>query len=464
MKNICLLLAFFSGTFLKSQDITGDWYGALKVMGIEIRLTLHVNKTDNGYESTMDSPDQGASGIPVTTTTFNHPDFAFELPAAKIEYRGKLANNKIEGTFTQAGQEFPLNLSRDKIEKKALNRPQEPKEPFAYYTEEVMFKNRKAQVDLYGTLTLPKKDGKFPVVIMITGSGPQNRNEEILGHKPFLVIADHLAKNGIGSLRFDDRGTGKSTGDHSKATSADFANDVKEAVDYLMTRLEVDKKKIGLMGHSEGGLIAPLVAAGSENIRFIVLLAGPGVRGGEILLAQQELIGRVSGASEEELAEQKKLNAGIYEIIYKTGNAEEAKKKLKTHLPNAYKKIQKTDMPEGMTEEAFTEQIISTYTTPWMYYFIKYDPAPTLQKLKCAVLAVNGSKDLQVPSKQNLDAIKINLSKGRNNKSETIEFPGLNHLFQECKTGSPDEYGEIEQTFSPAALEEITKWIVAQTK
>ncbi|HLP10714.1 MAG TPA: alpha/beta fold hydrolase [Flavobacteriales bacterium] len=464
MKFLILIPALLFCTVLKSQDITGDWYGALNVMGTQLRLTLHVSKTDDGYKSTMDSPDQKANGIPVDKTTFENPTFKFEIPAGKISYTGTLEGEKITGTFTQSGQAFPLNLGREEIKEKTSSRPQEPKPPFNYYSEDVMFKNRKAMADLHGTLTLPKKDGKFPVVIMISGSGPQNRDEEILGHKPFWVIADHLAKNGIGVLRVDDRGTAKSTGDFSKATTADFANDVKEAVDYLKTRLDVDKKKIGLMGHSEGGLIAPMVAANSTDIKFIVLLAGPGVRGGEILLAQQELIGRVNGTSEKDLAEQRKLNAGVFDIIYRTGNAEDAKKKLDKYLRTYYKTMPKENLPAEMTEDVFVNETIETVTDEWMYYFIKYDPTATLQKVKCAVLAVNGSKDLQVPAKQNLDAIKTNLSKGGNTRTTFIEFPGLNHLFQECTTGSPAEYGSIEQTISPTVLDEVTQWILKQVK
>jgi dienelactone hydrolase len=465
MKKLLLLPFILSAFVSTAQTITGDWYGALEIMGTQLRITLHVTKTDNGYASTMDSPDQGVNGIPVEKTTFDNTTFAFEIPAGKIVYTGTLDADKIKGTFTQSGRPFPMELGREKIGKKELNRPQEPKPPYNYYTEEVTFENKKAKITLAGTLTLPKAEGKYPVVVMITGSGPQNRDEELMGHKPFLVIADHLTKNGIGVLRFDDRGTAKSTGDFKTATSVDFASDVNAAVEYLLKRKEVDKKKIGLIGHSEGGLIAPMVASKNKNVSYIVLLAGTGVKGGEILLAQQELIGRAGGATEEDLSEQHKTNSAIFDIIYKSANAEAAKKEITTYMERVYQELkEKEKIPEGMTKESLEESTLKSVTNPWMYYFIKYDPAPALEKTKCAVLAVNGSKDLQVPPKQNLDAIKKSLEKGKNTKVTTIEFPNLNHLFQECTTGSPEEYAKIEHTISPKVLDEITSWILLQTK
>jgi len=279
-----VLVSFLSVYTIVGQEITGEWNGVLNIQGTQLRVVFNIKKTDSGYISTMDSPDQGAKDIPVATTTFEDPILKIKATAIGATYNGKLADGIITGTFVQRGMSLPLILSRDKVEKQVLKRPQEPKAPFPYYSEEVVFKNDKADITLAGTLTLPKKEGKFPVVILITGSGPQDRNEELMGHKPFLVIADYFTKKGIAVLRYDDRGFGKSTGNFKTATSNDFALDVESAVAYLKTRKEIDKNKIGLIGHSEGGIIAPMVAAKSKDVDFIVLLAGTGIPGDELLL------------------------------------------------------------------------------------------------------------------------------------------------------------------------------------
>ena len=464
MKKITLLLILFLVTLtINAQDITGQWNGVLKVQGMQLRLAFNISKTTSGYNATMDSPDQNVKGIPVTTTTFENNKLAIEVTNAGIKYNGELKDAEIVGTFKQGGMEFPMNLSRKAIEKEVAKRPQEPKKPFPYYTEEVTFKNEKANVTLAGTLSLPKKEGVFPVVILITGSGPQNRDEELMGHKPFLVISDYFTKNGIAVLRYDDRGIGQSTGDFKTATSADFATDVESAIAYLKTRKEINKKKIGLVGHSEGGMIAPIVAVKSKDINFIVLLAGTGIQGDKLLLLQQELIAKASGVSEDEIKKTLEINSKVFDLINKSTDTE----KLKIDLTNLIKQTIKdftTELPRGTTEDEYIATQVNQVTSLWMLYFIKYNPAPTLSKVKCAVLAVNGQKDLQVPASVNLPAIEKALKKGGNTHVTIREFPNLNHLFQECKTGVPSEYAEIEQTFSPIALEQITRWIQNQTK
>jgi hypothetical protein len=465
MKIISILLfTFLTSLTLSAQGITGQWNGVLKVQGTQLRLVFNVTKTENGFSSTMDSPDQGAKGIPVTNTTFENSKIKLEVSAAGIEYNGELKGNEIVGTFKQGGQEFLMNLSRKVIEKEVVKRPQEPTKPYPYYSEDVTFKNTKANILLSGTLTLPKSEGNFPVVILISGSGPQNRDEELLGHKPFLVISDYLTKNGIAVLRYDDRGVGQSKGDFKTATSADFATDVESAIAYLQTRKEINKKKMGLVGHSEGGLIAPIVASQSKDISFIVLLAGTGIQGDKLLLLQQELIAKANGVSESDIKKSIQTNAKIFEMVIKSTDSQ----KLKTDLTNSINETLKNDttakFPKGMTKEEFVSIQVNQITSPWMKYFIKFNPATTLEKVKCPVLAVNGAKDLQVPSKENLSAIKNALLKGGNKNVTTKEFPNLNHLFQECKTGLPTEYSTIEQTFSPTVLKEITEWIKLQTK
>jgi pimeloyl-ACP methyl ester carboxylesterase len=465
MKNFIILLVTLLATLTSTaQDITGRWNGVLKVQGTQLRVVFNIAQTDSGYSATMDSPDQGAKGIPVTNTTFKNQKIKFEVTNARIEYDGELSEDKIIGTFKQGGQEFPMNLSREAIEKEIVKRPQEPIKPYAYYSENVVFKNSKANVSLSGTLTLPEKDGIFPVVILITGSGPQNRDEELLGHKPFLIISDYLTKNKIAVLRYDDRGVGQSTGDFKTATSADFATDVESAIAYLKTRKEIKKNKIGLIGHSEGGLIAPIVASKSKDVSFIVLLAGTGIQGDKLLLLQQELIAKANGVLETDINKSVQTNSKLFEIVVNSNDNSKLKADLTDKLNELLKNEPNTEIPNGMKKEEFVSMQVNQISSPWMVYFMKYNPVTTLEQVTCPVLAINGKKDLQVPSKENLSAIKNALTKGGNLNVTTKEFPNLNHLFQDCETGSPNEYATIEQTFSPIVLAEITKWIKTQTE
>jgi hypothetical protein len=463
--NIAFLLGVLATTLAFGQDITGPWNGILKVQGTQLRIVFNITKAANGYTSTMDSPDQGAKGIPVTSTSFENQTLKLGVSNLRIEYEGTLDNdNIIKGNFKQGGMSFPLNLSKETAEKEKPNRPQEPKKPYSYYEEEVTFENSSAGITLAGTFTLPSKEGSFPAVILISGSGPQNRDEELMGHKPFLVLSDFLTKNGIAVLRFDDRGTAASKGDFKTATSVDFASDVNAGVTYLLSRKEINKKKIGLIGHSEGGIIAPMVAGSSKDVSFIVLLAGSGIPGDQILLLQQELIGKASGLSDDILQKAKLTNSAAFEIVTKSSNIDQLKTDLSDYLKQSIKDNPNANKPEGMSEDDLVKIQVSQIANPWMVYFIKYNPADALLKVKCPVLAINGEKDLQVPPKENLEAIKKALAKGGNKKVTAIELPGLNHLFQECKIGTPAEYATIEQTISPIALNELLNWIQMQTK
>ena len=452
-KILLILITILSSFLMMGQKISGKWNGVLKVQGTQLRVSFNVTPTENGYKATMDSPDQKVTGIPIEKTTFENSILKLELPNAQISYLGTLnKDNVIEGTFTQGGQSFEMNLSKELIQKQVYARPQEPQKPFPYYTEEVKFDNKTDHVTLAGTLSLPKKEGNFPAVILITGSGTQNRDEEILRHKPFLVLSDYLTKKGIAVLRFDDRGAGESTGDYTKASTIDFARDVQAGVDYLKTRKEINKSKIGLIGHSEGGVIAPMIAGNSKDIHFIVLLAGPGLRGDKLLLLQKEMIERQFGVPENDIQKGQEIFKGAYDIILASSENDE---KLKNNLSNYVQ-----SKFDDKTAKSFVDQI----TNVWWYNFLRIDPAVALAKVKCPVLALNGSKDLQVPATVNLETIKKALVKAGNKNATIKELPGLNHLFQECKTGSPQEYDSIEQTFSPIALEEISNWLLVQTK
>ena len=466
MKKLITLLCTIITVFTtRAQDITGQWNGVLKVQAVQLRIVFHITKMDSAYSATMDSPDQGAKGIPVTTTSFENPKLKLEVKNAGITYEGELKDNIIEGSFKQGTLSTQLNLTRDTAFQTALKRPQEPAPPYPYYTEEVSFINTKANITLAGTLSLPKKEGVYPAVILISGSGPQNRDEEVFGHKPFLVIADYLTRNGIAVLRYDDRGVAKSTGSFQTATSADFADDVESAIAYLKGRKEIDKLKIGLIGHSEGGMIAPMVAARSKDVHFIILMAGTGLRGDQVLLLQQELIAKASGVPAAAIEKGKVTNGKAFQMIVHATDNEQ----LKTDLTNYLTQIINDStsgitVPNGMSREQFISLQVNQTMSPWMQYFIKYNPATALEKVKCPVLAVNGANDLQVAPNENLDAIKAALAKG-GNKNVTIKvYPNLNHLFQESATGLPAEYGTIEQTFSPTVLEDMSKWILLQVK
>ena len=465
MKKILLISLFLTiGNLMMAQDISGAWNGILKIRGMELRIVFNLTKEADGYSSTMDSPDQGAFGIPMSTTEFNNNQLKLTHTAATIVFEGALSGEeKIIGTFTQGGQSFPMDLTRSVPEKKTVIRPQEPSKPYPYLTEDVVIYNYTDSVKLAGTLSVPHDKSRYPIVILISGSGPQNRDEELLGHKPFLIISDYLTRNGIAVLRFDDRGTAKSTGDFSSATSFDFSKDVEAAINYLKTRKDIDNTQIGLIGHSEGGIIAPMVASRSKDVAFIVLMAGTGVRGDELLLMQQEAIGKVSGASSAELADMRSINRQLFDIVLSNNNPDSLKSDLKRLMHQVINNIHDSLIPQGVSNDDFIEMTINQMDSPWMKYFIKHDPIDNLKRVKCPVLAINGSNDLQVPSKVNLNAIQQALLNGGNTNVTINEIPGLNHLFQESTTGNPSEYAEIEQTVSPVALKIIADWIIKTT-
>lgn len=433
----------------------GTWEGALDVGAIKLRLAFKITAQPDGtFKSTMDSIDQNAKDIPVKETKITDGMLTLDLKDLGASYSGKPAadGKTVAGTWKQSGQDFKLDLTR--VEKATvLKRPQEPVKPYPYHEEEVTVDNPKAEgVKLAGTFTRPMADGKYPAVVLISGSGPQDRDESILGHKPFLVLADHLTRKGIAVLRCDDRGVGKSTGKQSTATSADFATDVAACVQYLKTRSDVDAKRIGLAGHSEGGLIAPMVAAEHpDDVAFIVLLAGPGLPGDQLLGDQLTAILKASGKSDAEVA---KLKARQQALLKAAMKGADAKALVEIALKHS----------DGQTEEEkkqlSDESAMKAILNPWMLYFLKTDPRPTLKKVRCPVLAVNGEFDLQVTPKENLAAVAAALKEGGNAKVTIKEFPGLNHLFQHTKTGMVSEYGTIEETLAPEMLETVTSWIL----
>jgi uncharacterized protein len=463
LKLTLIALAVFLTLITQAQDINGSWHGLLKIQGMQLRLVFHIEADGNGYTATMDSPDQGVNGIPVSETRLENGRLSLAIPQASITYIGEVKGNTVEGQFKQGGFELPLTLSRDVPEKEVLRRPQDPVEPLPYRSEDVRFENREAGITLAGTLTLPAGKGKFPAVVLISGSGPQNRDEELLGHRPFLVLADHLTRQGIAVLRFDDRGVGESTGDFNAATSADFATDAASAIAYLKTRKEIHPKKTGLIGHSEGGMIAPMVAAKDKSISFLVLLAAPGIPIDSLLFIQQDLISRASGLPEETMRQNKEINQKLFRIIQETDDVAATEIAVRRILQEAADAPEGITLPPGMTTDEFVDQQTAQVNSPWMRYFLRYQPAEALRQVRCPVLAINGEKDLQVTPKENLAGIQRALAEGKNRKVTVMELPGLNHLFQTSETGSPMEYGAIEETFAPSALAIISDWIRQQS-
>jgi pimeloyl-ACP methyl ester carboxylesterase len=437
-----------------------------------MKLEFSVALTNGG--GTISIPIQGVKDLPlIDVTTGEAMGFTLALGNAnanavwsfKVAPDGKTA----EGTLKQMGQEFKSTLKRlgEGESAKELKRPQEPKPPFPYASEEVTIKVEKGRVvghTLAGTFSRPEGKGPFPAVILVSGSGPQDRDEQLLGHRPFLVLADHLTRAGIAVLRYDDRGVGTSTGDFQAATSDDFADDAEAAITYLASRGEVDAKRVGIVGHSEGGLIAPIVAARSDVPRFIVLLAGPGMPSVELLALQGRLIAEASGATPDAAKRSAEQSEKILAMIAADKPDEEIKKALREALEAEFATNPETkDTPEAERAtkiDQLAEQQWAAIGSPWMRRFLAMDPREALRKVKVPVLAVNGEKDLQVPPKENLAGIAQALKEGANPPLTTIELPGLNHLFQTSVTGSPSEYQTIEETFAPVALDAVTGWIL----
>lgn len=455
---ICVLLMGFSAL---AQEIIGSWSGTLDIMGNKLPIVFNIEKPDTVYVTKMDSPAQNAFGLPTNRTSFANNKLEIIASGLGIFYQGTLDGDSISGTFNQGGMPFPLVLKQS--DKPVFNRPQEPKPPFPYKTEDIFFENKTDKILLAGTFTVPDSAGTFPTVILTAGSGPNDRDETILGHKPFLVIADHLTRNGFAVLRYDKRGVGQSKGDFARATVQDFTADAESAINYLKTRKEVNKSAIGLIGHSEGGMVVPMVASKNRSVKFIVLLAAPGVKGTEIVLEQNRLGLAALNMEPENLDKSLKL---INELLYdltKWENTEVERTVLRDRLSQLWEQFPLL-VKLKLKKDPYVRNQFNEMVKPGYRSFLKTNPADFLQKVKCAVLAINGEKDTQVSADVNLNAIKTALDMSKNYRYEIKKYPNLNHLFQESETGNLDEYGEIEQTISPEVLEDITVWLKKQVK
>ena len=460
----CLIFVMTAGASVQ-KEIEGNWEGTLKVPGTELRLVFRVYLNPDGIlAATMASPDQGITGIPVDKVIQQGNLLTLELKAIGGVFEGEISKDylAIEGQWKQSGTSFPILLEK-KEKATEIIRSQEPQKPYPYIEESVKYNNNEADIVLAGTLTLPGQEGPFPAVLLISGSGPQDRDETVFGHRPFLVLADHLTREGIAVLRVDDRGVGESTGDFSQSTSEDFASDVLAGIEYLKICEEVNSKQIGLIGHSEGGLIAPMVAIQSQDVAFIVLMAGPGLPGEDILYVQNELISKATGMSEEKIDRNRYYNERLYSLVKEEENKETLKEKASKIFEEYFTELTLEEKVEIGDWDAYIAGQLQGLLSPWFKYFLIYDPRPTLSKVTCPVLAINGEKDLQVPPEVNLRAIEEALTSGGNKNFIIKELPGLNHLFQTAQTGSPDEYARIEETVSPIALELISDWILDQT-
>jgi uncharacterized protein len=438
--------------------VEGLWQGAIETHGMRLRFQLHVyHDSDNELIAALDSLDQGVSGLPANHVSLKDPVFHFEIPSVAGVYEGTLnaAKNEITGNWSQTSADnLPLNLKRSD-QTLELRRPQTPQGPFPYREGEVTFASITPGVTLAGTLTVPKGAGPFPAALLLAGSGPQDRDEAIAKHRPFLVIADALTRKGIVVLRYDKRGIGKSTGNADAATTLDLAADARAALDFLKSRKEVNASCIGLIGHSEGAIIAPYLAAHSQHVAWMVLLAAPATKGEDTLLNQSELIGRAGGLTDDQLDASLGFDQAAYTLVRQEKNPAVLTEKLVT--------LVKSSGLDAALPPSTLETQLRMLTSPWFRFFLDYDPLPNLKLVKCPVLALYGQKDLQVAAKANMPLLEDTLREAGDTQVEVKELPELNHLFQRAYLGTPSEYAAIEETFSPEALKLIVDWVVAQT-
>ncbi len=443
-----------SSTRETQAALAGDWSGVLDTGQVKLRVRFRISPVDaGGWAGVMESLNQGGGPLPLSQVTRDGSSVTFDAARIGASFKGELAAGgaTLTGQWSQGPAALPLTLTHSEAAPiTPPRRPQTPATPYPYRQEDVSFLNPAARIRLAGTLTLPPGQGPFPAVVLISGSGPQNRDEEILGHKPFLILADDLTRRGLAVLRVDDRGVAASQGDFSGATSFDFAEDVQAAIAFLRSRHDIVGRRIGLIGHSEGGMIAPLVASRDPQLAFVVLLAGPGVPGDQILLAQDALIARATGVPETAISADAERTRDVLDLAKRAPDRASAKQAIIERL--------QADGVTGAAAEAQARRMSSD----WLRAFLNYDPAATLRRLRLPVLAVGGSLDLQVPTAQNLPALRESL---KNDPDVTVlELPGLNHLFQHAKTGSPAEYATIEETFAPEALKIIGEWVVRRSR
>lgn len=463
LKKILIFFILSSIASIYSQnEIDTIWSGHIEIMTQKIGIRAAFYIKDGKRIGFLDIPEQGAILLELEKIKFKNQNVYFELPVinAKAIFDGKYWGDSISGKFSQSGIEGTFLLIKGTTEQKTDFNDTIPQ---PYNSEEITFYNDGNSFS--GTITYPKDEGKkFPAVIMITGSGPQNRDEEIFGFKIFKIIAEHLTKNGIAVLRYDDRGTGGSKGKTvNESTTEDFGGDVIAALEYLKTKEYINQDKIGLIGHSEGGIVAPLAAAKSNDFSFLVLIAGTGVKGIDILKEQSKLIMQADSSSEEEINGYIAMIDLIYETLNKDGNIKELEETLKKNVLENYEKMTAEQKKSIKDKDEYVKQTvkgtINQFGSTWFRYFLNYDPIKALEKINIPVLMIFGEKDLQVSPNQNQPPMEEALRKAGNTNFKTVVFPNANHLFQEAVTGSPSEYSKLPKEFVPGFLEEISNWI-----
>lgn len=453
---IALTAALAAGS-ARAEEAAGDWSGLLAG---QFHVIVHVTKDADGhYGATLESPDQGKFVLPADKVVADADHFSFTIPRIGGGFVGTWNAEKSGwvGTWTQ-GQPTPLVLSRMTSRAAALAPAKRPQEeaiaagPRPYRQEAVGIANAAAGIKLAGTLSIPNGAGPFPAVVLICGSGPETRDEDIMGHKVFLVLADALNRRGIAVLRYDKRGVGGSTGNYATATLTDFAADAESALGFLRSRPEIAANRIGLVGHSEGGYVAPMVAIRDPSVRFVVLMAAPGMRLGQLLRLQNAKIAKASGIPDANIARSLAFFDKLYVDLASAKGEEQMLAIVKVDVAQA--------VAAKIVPAASADAIGTMVTSPWARQAFAYDPVPALRQLKVPVLALNGSLDLQVPAEEDLGPIRAAMQ--GNPRATIVELPRLNHLFQTAKLGTPAEYGEIEETFAPAALKMIADWVVGQ--
>ena len=466
-KMFIALVFIFSQTNAQN-DIAGYWSGKIKMLTMNLDFQIKVEKTKKTLNAFMSIPSQKLENYQLAVFTFKKNKLHFELPsqAGTAKFDGELIVDSIKGKILQAGIQGTFYLARSEEQKTIPKSESKINEPLPYLEDEVAFKS--GRILLAGTLTIPKEEKKYPAVILLTGSGPQNRDEEIYGFKIFQKIADYLTRRGIAVLRYDDRGVGGSTGNTMQSTTEDFAGDAQAAIDFLKKQKNIDPKKIGFLGHSEGAIIAPMVAANSNDVAFMVLMSGTGVNGGEVLLEQQKLILKASGVADSLINQNLELQKEINKALNNNKDLNDIRNDIQTFAEKDYETLSPDIKASIKDKKAYINSTVQSqimvFNNPWFKYFINYDPAPALQKVKVPVLITFGELDLQVPVNQNKPKMEEALRLGGNNNFKSIIFPKANHLYQEAKTGSPGEYNELKKEFVPGFLETIADWITQIVK
>ena len=463
-----LVISAFASAGFCQKIAQGNWNGKLNA-GAELRIAIHIKKDDSGpYSATMDSPDQGAKGIPFSSATVDGDSLHLKMDMIKGGYDGRFVNDTtIKGIWRQGPSKFPLNIRKGDIPE--LKRPQTPKPPFGYKADDVEYDNSDKTVHFGATLTYPSNGVRFPAAILISGSGQQDRDETLFEHKPFAVIADYLTKQGFAILRVDDRGKGKTKGELKTATSADFAKDVEESLAFLKQQPQIDTTRLGLIGHSEGGLIAAIVSSRNKGIAFMVLLASPGENGTVLLGEQNEALVRSQGADSASAVAYKDLYLRQMKTIVEASdtatafvNSLKAFNDWKAGTSSAILAALGMSGNEGLNEDIRAK--IKAVNNPWLQYFLKSDAGKLFEKTTAKVLALNGEKDVQVLAASNIAGIKKALKKSKSKVYETKILPGLNHLFQHCTACTVKEYGELEETFSLEALTIMGDWLKKEVR